>query len=364
MTALTPDANRWRHLPSYIVDATGTPAPAADSANDVAAAFRSVDMVFQGSSAATVALRGLDLEIHRNELLVLMGPSGCGKTTSLNLLAGHEQPTSGQVMFEGEPVSHPGRERAVVFQHDALFPWLTVEENALFGLRAKELQENHGVRRLLAELGALNPLPGLARDALRRVGRQPRAGLRGFQDWFSGHLITKLIGSFVGDNMNASPGAGPEGRDWVSVVGLDGFRHSLPKELSGGMRKRVELARAYAAQPRLLLLDEPFASLDALTREEMQAILERLWQGTRCTVVFVTHDWREATAVADRIVMLTSRPGRVHSIIPVDLPRPRDASVRRSSEFIDLAEHVGDTVRELARPALFSPSCAEGGGDE
>jgi len=143
--------------------------------------------------------------------------------------------------------------------------------------------------------------------------------------------------------------------DWLSVVGLDDFRLSLPSELSGGMRKRAELARAYAAEPKLLLLDEPFAGLDALTREEMQLVLERLWQGTKCTVIFVTHDWYEATAIADRIVVLTGRPGRVHEIIPVQLPRPRDATVRRSSEFLTLAARVADSVRELAHSNVDFP---------
>lgn len=206
------------------------------------------------------ALDAIDLTVEEGETLMVIGPSGCGKSTLLNLIAGFIAPVEGCVRFSGQPVSAPGPERAMVFQDGALFPWLTVDANIDFVMRMQ--------RR-----------PRVQREQTRRA----------------------LIG----------------------LVGLEGFEHAHPHELSGGMRQRVAIARALAMEPRVLLMDEPFAALDAQTRERLQDELLRIQRRTGKTVVFVTHNVEEAAYLGDRVIVLSQRPGTVLEVVPVALGRPR-----------------------------------------
>ena len=203
-------------------------------------------------------LDGVSFFVSRGEFVCILGPSGCGKSTLLKLMAGFMAPSSGLMAMEGRPLSGPGRDRCMVFQEDALFPWLTLGENIGFGL-----------------------------GALSRPQREKKVD------------------------------------EYLGMVGLDGYKDHLPSEASGGMKQRVALARVLVLTPRLLLMDEPFAALDAQSRERMQALLLRLWKHFSQTIVFVTHDVREAVALADRILVMGREPGRIiHQVTP-DFPRPR-----------------------------------------
>ena len=226
---------------------------------------RSVRKAFQDTAEGNevVALDGLTVDIAPREFLTLLGPSGCGKSTLLNIIAGFEKPDSGQVLFNGRVVTRPGPDRGVVFQDYALFPWLNVEQNVAYGLREKGL-----------------PKAEVAATAQR----------------------------------------------FIRMVGLTGFDRRYPHELSGGMRQRVALARVLAIDPQVLLMDEPFAAVDAQTRVILQEELQRLWMQTLKTVVFVTHSVDEAIYLSDRVTVLTARPGTVKAIVRIDLPRPRDAT--------------------------------------
>jgi NitT/TauT family transport system ATP-binding protein len=222
-----------------------------------------------------VALDGVDLEIGDDEFLTVLGPSGCGKTTLLNIVAGFEEATSGEVRVDGEAIRKPGPDRGVVFQEYALFPWLTVEQNIEFGLRER---------------------------GVRKARRRARV------------------------------------RQQIASVGLSGFGQRYPQELSGGMRQRVALARVLVNDPKILLMDEPFAALDAQTRSIMQQELLRVWSGDRRTAIFITHNIEEAILLGDRVVVMTARPGRIKDIVAVGLPRPRDVT---SAEFNEIRRHIG-----------------------
>ncbi len=239
-----------------------------------------VRKVFRSAKREVVALDGIDLEIAPGEFVCLLGPSGCGKSTLLNAIAGFSPPTEGAILANGKAVLTPGPERAMVFQEYALFPWMTVERNVAFGLEMK----------------------GEPADAIRaKVGA----------------LLRKLS--------------------------LYEFRDRFPKDLSGGMRQRVAIARALAIDSPTLLMDEPFGALDALTRRNLQDELLRIWSELRKTVVFVTHGIEEAIYLADRVVVMTYRPGTVKRIMPVTLPRPRDPA---SPEFNELKKTVSQLVME------------------
>ncbi|WP_295449087.1 ABC transporter ATP-binding protein [uncultured Thiodictyon sp.] len=235
-----------------------------------------VGKVYPGDAGhgPTAALDGVSFRVGENEFCALLGHSGCGKTTLLNLVAGFEQPTTGRITLDGEPVGRPGRERAVIFQDYALFPWLTVHGNIGFGLRTKGL-------------------PAAERE----------------------RIVTQH----------------------VALVGLTGFERRYPHQLSGGMRQRVAIARALAVDPSLLLLDEPFAALDAQNRHLMQDELARIWALETKTMVLVTHSIEEAIRLADRIVVLSRRPGRVKEDIRVDLPRPHHED---DPGYIALRRHI------------------------
>lgn len=207
------------------------------------------------------ALHNINLSIEENEFVCFIGPSGCGKTTLLRIIAGLEEPSSGTVTLAGDPIKGPGPERGMVFQEYSLFPWRTVLDNVAFGLELK------GV-------------PAAERQA--------------------------------------------RGRQYLKMVGLERFEARYPHELSGGMKQRVAIARALVNDPRALLMDEPFGALDAQTRNIMQSELLRIWEEKRKTVVFVTHSVDEAIYLADRIVIMSARPGRIKDIIEISLPRPRN----------------------------------------
>ena len=216
---------------------------------------------FHGSAGLVTAVEQVDLEVRHGEFICLVGPSGCGKSTLLNLVAGLEQADEGQILLEGEPVLVPGRDRMVMFQQDALFPWLNVLENVLFGLRLK---------------------PNLREAERLEVARH-----------------------------------------YLDIVGLGDKEKARPHELSGGMRQRVALARALAPNPSVLLMDEPFSALDALTRDLLYGDIQRIFTQRRKTILLVTHNIREAVCLGDRVVLLSPNPGKIRQIFDISLPRPR-----------------------------------------
>lgn len=246
-----------------------------------AISVRDVTKVFPLKGEDFVALGGVSLDVAENEFVTIVGPSGCGKSTLLNILGGLETPTSGEALVGGVPVSGPGPDRGVIFQQYALFPWLTVRQNVEFGLK---------------------------------TARIPRAERRERADHF------------------------------IRMVGLEQFADALPKMLSGGMKQRCAIARAYAVNPSILLMDEPFGALDALTRVRLQEQLLTTWSQERRTVMFITHDVDEAVFLANRVVVMAARPGRIHEIVDVDLPYPRTEEVRLSPEFTALRNRVWHAV--------------------
>ena len=228
-------------------------------------------------SASLTVLDSVDFDIADQEVLCILGPSGCGKSTMLNIIAGFEPPSEGAVFSRGVLVKEPGPDRTVVFQAAALFPWLTVAENVAFALQ---------YRRTL-------------RDQIpERVS------------------------------------------EYVAAVGLQGFENHYPYQLSGGMRQRVSLARALIGRPSVLLLDEPFGALDAQTRLSMQELLQNIWANYRPTILFITHDVEEAIFLADRILLMTPRPGRIGSEFLVPISRPRGYRVLTSTDFVSLKERI------------------------
>lgn len=236
------------------------PVPAGGVALPPALALHRVSKTFPGRAGDVEALAPLDLVVAAGEFLCLVGPSGCGKSTLLSLIAGLEPPTHGTIRADGRRVTGPGSDRVLLFQESALFPWLDVRHNVEFGLR---------------------------QQGVSAIDRAAVAG------------------------------------EWLARVSLDGFERSYVHQLSGGMRQRVALARALAIDPAVLLMDEPFGALDAMTRDRLHAELQAIWAATRKTIVFVTHNTREAVALGDRVLVLSPRPGRVAAEFRIDLPRPR-----------------------------------------
>ena len=228
-------------------------------------------------------LSDIDFQVDDHEFVAIVGPSGCGKTTLLRTIAGIEKPDSGDILIDGRALAKPGPDRGFVFQQDSLFPWRTIWQNAVFGLEVN----------------------GILREETRQ-----------------------------------------RTRDLLKLVGLSGFENYYPNQISGGMRQRVNLARALAINPEVLVMDEPFSALDAQTREVMQVELLRIWQQGRKTVVFITHQIDEAVFLADRIVVLGRRPGRVKEIIPIELPRPRALAIKRKAEFGAYVERVWNLIEK------------------
>jgi NitT/TauT family transport system ATP-binding protein len=234
------------------------------------------------------ALRDITLSVSRGEFVVLVGPSGCGKTTYINAVSGLVEPWEGTIEVNGKPVTGPGPDRAMVFQDYALMPWRTVESNVRMPFEFQNL--------------------GLSRQE-----------------------IDERI------------------RDCLALVDLTGFEKSFPYELSGGMKQRVGIARALVSQPDILLADEPFAAIDAMTREAMQSELERIVRETKQTVIFITHSIDEALTLADRVVVISFRPGRIKEIVPIDLPRPRfEYDVKMLPEYSELRDHIWRLVKDEA----------------
>jgi NitT/TauT family transport system ATP-binding protein len=231
-------------------------------------------------------LQGISFDLFEGELLSIVGPSGCGKSTFLNAVDGLIGITGGQILVDGRAVDRPGPDRAVVFQNDCLFPWRTVAQNVIYGL---ELQRRLGKQEMAARAGAL-----------------------------------------------------------IELVGLRGFADHYPHELSGGMRQRVNIARALVMEPQLLLLDEPFAALDAQTREFMQVELLKILARTRTTALFITHQINEAVFLADRVVVFSARPARIKDIIAVDLPAPRTLGLKHQPPFVALEQRVWRLIEEEA----------------
>ena len=236
------------------------------------------------SSTSFLAVDGVDLDIRQGEFVSIVGTSGCGKTTFLNAVDGLIPISGGSLTLNGRPIVKPGRDRAMVFQQPSLLPWRTVLGNVVFGLEME--------------------------NSMRRDEARHRA------------------------------------REFVKLVGLDGFEDSYPGELSGGMQQRVNLARALATDPEILLLDEPFAALDAQTREFMQLELLKIWAQTGKTTLFITHDIKEAIYLADRVVIFTRRPGRLKQSIDVELDRPRPLKLKRDPRFIQYEDTVWTSIEE------------------
>jgi NitT/TauT family transport system ATP-binding protein len=267
----------FRHRTGSVVEELQLVPPSKLAIEDVSKTFRT-------ATGEVLALDRVSLQVNEAEFVCLVGPSGCGKTTLLNIIAGLEKPDSGRVLADGKPITSPGRDRLVMFQEPALFPWLDVLGNVLFGLKLK---------------------PNLTNKDRRNVARY-----------------------------------------YLELVGLTRFEHANIHELSGGMKQRVSLARALAPNPRVLLMDEPFAALDALTREQLYGDIQQIWKARRKTIVFVTHNVREAACLGDRVLLFSPHPGRIQEEFAVDLPRPRDINS------VDLAGYATKIMRALKS---FSP---------
>jgi NitT/TauT family transport system ATP-binding protein len=248
--------------------------------HDVILSIKGLTKSFPKDEGSMVAIENFDLEVHNGEFICILGPSGCGKTTILRIIAGLQNATSGSLTLNGKQISGPGSDRGMVFQEFGLFPWRTVKGNVEFGLEIQKKSEK--------EMDEIS-------------------------------------------------------KKFIDLVGLTGFEKSHPNQLSGGMKQRVGIARALASDPAILLMDEPFGALDAQTRNQMQKELLRIWQETKKTIIFVTHSVDEAVFLADRIVVLTTRPGRIKEIYTIDLPRPRD---RGDGKFIELRKTILDELEQ------------------
>ena len=244
------------------------------------------------SNAKLTALEDVTLQIMEGEFLSIVGPSGCGKTTFLSVVDGLVPATGGSITVDGRRVTRPGPDRAMVFQDASLLPWRTVLKNVAYGL----------------ECGNVG-----AKEARERA------------------------------------------MHFIQIVGLEGFEHHYPHELSGGMQQRVNLARALVVDPQILLMDEPFAALDAQTREAMQEELLRIWKAAGKTVLFITHQIDEAIFLSDRVVVFTARPGRVKEIVNIGLGRPRTLSLKREPRFHQIEDYVWALIQEEAPGALKAP---------
>ncbi|SCP99691.1 ABC transporter ATP-binding protein [Anaerobium acetethylicum] len=240
-----------------------------------------VRKVFNTRNGEMVALNGVSLDIMENEFICVVGPSGCGKSTLLNIIAGLSEATSGTVYCDGKEVTGTGTERGVVFQQYALFPWMTVKKNVEFGLK----------------------LQGKGREEASEIAMK-----------------------------------------YLKMVDLQDFANHYPKELSGGMKQRVAIARAYAVNPSVLLMDEPFGALDAQTRTQLQSELLETWQKERKTCFFITHDVDEAIILAQKVIIMSARPGRIKEIVDIDIPYPRNQETKMTKEFLDLKNHIWGQV--------------------
>ncbi|MBR0701383.1 ABC transporter ATP-binding protein [Bradyrhizobium sp. 62B] len=264
------------------------------------AQFDKVSLSFETPKGRLMVVEDVSYDINDGDFIAVIGPSGCGKTTMMSMLAGFQKPTTGKVLFDGRPVAGPGPERGVIFQEYGVFPWLTVKQNIAFGLT---LKANH--------------VATAERDA-------------------------------ICDH-------------YLGLMGLSDFANSYPKHLSGGMRQRLAIARAYAVKPQFLLMDEPFGALDAQTRSNMQNLLLKVLETEGKTVMLITHSVEEAIYLASRIVVVTARPARIKEIIDVPFAYPRDESIQERPEFAELRSHIRQLVMDeyraqqaQMRPVSFS----------
>ena len=240
-----------------------------------------VKKVYNTRNGDVVALNGVDLEIKENEFICVVGPSGCGKSTLLNIIAGLEMPTEGAVYIDNKKIEGTGVERGVVFQHYALFPWMTVLKNVMFGPR----------------------LQGKSKEEAEAIAMK-----------------------------------------YIKMVQLEDFVNHYPKELSGGMKQRVAIARAYAVNPEVLLMDEPFGALDAQTRTQLQSELLETWEKEQKTCFFITHDVEEAIILAQKVIIMSARPGRIKDIVDIDIPYPRNQETKMSQRFLELKNEIWGQV--------------------
>ncbi|GMQ59051.1 ABC transporter ATP-binding protein [Vallitalea sediminicola] len=245
--------------------------------------IKNVKKMFNTRNGEVVALNGVNLQIAENEFVCVVGPSGCGKSTLLNIIAGLDHPSSGEVTVNDELVKDPGPERGVIFQQYALFPWLTVKQNVEFGLKLKKYSKEK-----------------CEQEALK----------------------------------------------YIDMVGLSDFLHAYPKELSGGMKQRVAIARGYAINPEVLLMDEPFGALDAQTRTQLQSELLHTWETEKKTCFFITHDVEEAVILAQRVVIMSARPGRIKNIVNINIPYPRTQETKMTERFNELKNEIWAQVYE------------------
>lgn len=248
-----------------------------------------VGKVFNSKGGEMVALDRTSFKVKEGEFITILGPSGCGKSTILRIVAGLEEPSSGNVYIDGHVVKGPGSDRGMVFQSYTLYPWLNVEDNIAFGLKLK----------------------GTSQKQCKEVAQH-----------------------------------------YLELIGLNGFEKHYPIQLSGGMKQRVAIARALANEPEILLMDEPFGALDAQTRSIMQEILLKAWEESKKTILFITHDVEESIFLADSVYVMTARPGRLKENIPVILPRPRDYSIKNSPEFLGLKTRLLELIREETLKAI------------
>ncbi len=253
----------------------------AGEARNLKVRIDNVSKVYETRSGKTEALRNVSLEIYENEFICVVGPSGCGKSTLLNIIAGLQAPTTGKAYCNDHEITGTGTERGVVFQQYALFPWLTVKKNVMFALNMR------GVKGEAAEQEAMQ---------------------------------------------------------YLRKVDLEKFANHYPKELSGGMKQRVAIARAYAANPEVLLMDEPFGALDAQTRTQLQSELLDTWEKDMKTCFFITHDVDEAILLAQKVIIMSARPGRIKEIVPIDIPYPRNQETKLLPRFMELRNHIWEQV--------------------
>ena len=245
--------------------------------------IRGLTKIFGSGKNALMALQEVNLSLAENEFVSLVGTSGCGKSTLLSMVAGLEDIETGEILVDGTPIDGPGRDRGVVFQSYTLLPWLTAQQNVEFALKA--------------------------------------TGMKGRE-------------------------ASNVAREHLALVGLTGFANRFPSQLSGGMKQRVAIARSLSYRPKILLMDEPFGALDALTRHHMQELLTRVWERHRLTVLFITHDVEEAVYLSDRVAVMSNRPGRIKEIIRTDLERPRHYDMQATPHFQGIYRRVLDSIRE------------------
>ena len=251
---------------------------------------KNLTKIFETPSSTVTAISGVDLYVKESEFVMIVGPSGCGKTTLINILGGLETASSGSVLLDGKEIKGPGADRGMVFQSYSLFPWLNVQKNVEFGLKMKGI-------------------PSKEREA--------------------------------------------KAREYIELVGLTGFEKALPKQLSGGMKQRVAIARTLANEPEVLLMDEPFGALDAQTRVIMQELLADISRKTGTTILFITHDIDEAVLLGQRIYVMSRRPGKVRDVLRVDLPGERNHHSLVLPEFLRLKERIMEMLWQESQDAAL-----------